>query len=165
VPEHIRWDAKYTYVFWRPITAIRLASTDGNPATTDDPAWTPLLVTPNFPEYPSGHATVSPAAAGVLGTYFGNAVEFTLTSETLPGVVRTYASFTQAADEAFDARIYGGIHFRSACRDGRALGTQVGSFVMVNVAQSGHGKRKGQIKHDHPSGDIGGDGESTGNDQ
>ena len=129
------WDAKYTYVFWRPITAIRLASTDGNPATIEDAGWTPLLVTPNFPEYPSGHATVSPAAATVLGTYFGNGAEFTLTSETLPGVVRSYTSFTQAADEAFDARIYGGIHFRSACRDGRALGTQVGSLVMANVAR------------------------------
>ena len=159
------WDAKYTYVFWRPITAIRLASTDGNPATIEDAGWTPLLVTPNFPEYPSGHATVSPAAAVVLGTYFGNDAEFTLTSETLPGVVRTYASFTQAADEAFDARIYGGIHFRSACRDGRALGTQVGSFVTANVAQSAHGKRKGQINHDHPHGEIGGDGESPGDDE
>src|SRR2546421_4073971 len=159
------WDAKYTYVFWRPITAIRLASTDGNSATVEDQGWTPLLVTPNFPEYPSGHATVSPAAAAVLGTYFGNDAEFTLTSETLPGVVRSYASFTQAADEAFDARIYGGIHFRSACRDGRALGTQVGSFVTANVAQSVRGKRKGQINHDHPHGEIGGDGENTGDDE
>src|SRR5439155_10549638 len=83
----------------------------------------------------------------------------------LPGVVRTYASFTQVADEAFDARIYGGIHFRSACRDGRALGTQVGSFVTANVAQSARGSRKGQISHDHPRGEIGGDGESPGNDQ
>ena len=157
------WDAKYTYVFWRPITAIRLASTDGNPATAEDAAWTPLLVTPNFPEYPSGHATVSPAAVVVLGTYFGNDSEFTLTSETLPGVVRSYTSFTQAADEAFDARIYGGIHFRSACRDGRALGTQVGSFVVANVAQSIHGKRKGQIRHDHPQGEIGAGGESADN--
>jgi hypothetical protein len=159
------WDAKYTFVFWRPITAIRLASTDGNPATTEDSAWTPLLVTPNFPEYPSGHATVSPAAAAVLGTYFGNDADFTLSSETLPGVVRSYNSFTQAADEAFEARIYGGIHFRSACRDGRATGIQVGSFVMANVAQSVHGKRKGQIKHDHPFGEIGAEGEPTDNEQ
>ena len=151
------WDAKYTYVFWRPITAIRLANTDGNPATVEDAGWTSLLVTPNFPEYTSGHATVSPAAAVVLGTYFGNDAEFTLTSETLPGVVRTYNSFAQATDEAFEARIYGGIHFRSACRDGRALGTQVGSFVVANVAQSVHGKRKGQISHDHPRGEISAD--------
>ena len=159
------WDAKYTYNFWRPITAIRLASTDGNSATIEDAGWTPLLVTPNFPEYPSGHATVSPAATVVLGTYFGNDSEFTLTSETLPGVVRSYASFTQAADEAFDARIYGGIHFRSACRDGRALGTQVGSFVAANVAQSARGRRKGQISHDHPRGEINGDGAVADNDQ
>jgi hypothetical protein len=154
------WDAKYTYVFWRPVTAIRLASTDGNSATAEDPAWTPLLITPNFPEYPSGHATVSPAAAVVLGTYFGNDAEFTLTSETLPGIVRSYDSLTQAADEAFDARIYGGIHFRSACRDARAMGTQIGSFVITNVAQSVHGKRKGQIRHEHPLGEVGAGGEN-----
>ncbi|MFL6209567.1 MAG: vanadium-dependent haloperoxidase [Pyrinomonadaceae bacterium] len=156
------WEAKYTDVFWRPITAIRLASTDGNPATAEDANWTPLLTTPNFPEYPSGHATVSPAAATVLSTYFGNDAEFTLTSETLPGVVRAYTSFTQAVDEAFDARIYGGIHFRAACRDGRTLGTQVGNFVTANVARSVRGKRKGQTSHDHPRGEIGGDGESPG---
>jgi hypothetical protein len=159
------WDSKYTYVFWRPITAIRLASTDGNPATTEDPNWTPLLITPNFPEYASGHATVSPAAVTVLGTFFGNDVDFALTSETLPGVVRSFASFTQAADEAFEARIYGGIHFRSACRDGRAMGTQVGSFVTTNVAQSIRGTRRGQISHAHPMGQIGAGGENAPNDQ
>ena len=79
--------------------------------------------------------------------------------------MRTYASFTQAADEAFDARIYGGIHFRSACRDGRALGTQVGSLVMANVAQSARGTRQGQVSHDHPRGEIVGDGEAGGSDQ
>ncbi len=120
---------------------------------------------PNFPEYPSGHATVSPAAAVVLGTYFGNDTEFTLTSETLPGAVRSYTSFTEASDEAFDARIYGGIHFRSACRDGRALVAQVGSFVVANVAQPARGKRRGQISHDHPQGEIIGDGEMAGGDQ
>lgn len=157
------WDSKYTYNFWRPITAIRLASTDGNPATEEDPSWTPLLVTPNFPEYASGHATVSPSAAVVLGTYFGNAAEFSLTSETLPGVVRSYTTFMQAADEAFEARIYGGIHFRSACRDGREMGNQIGSFVMANVAQSIHGDRKGQINHDHFAGEITIDGGTSGN--
>ena len=128
------WDAKYTYVFWRPVTAIQLASLDGNPATLEDATWTPLLVTPTHPDYPSGHATVSPAAAVVLNSYFGNTEEFELTSETLPGVARTYSSFTQAVDEAFDARIYGGIHFRSACNAGRATGTQVGTFVLSKVA-------------------------------
>jgi vanadium-dependent haloperoxidase-like protein len=149
------WEAKYTYVFWRPITAIRLASTDGNPNTVEDPGWTPLLVTPAHPDYPSGHATVSPSAATVLTGYFGNEVQFTLSSETTPGVVRSYSSLTEAVDEAFMARIYGGIHFRSACRDGRATGTQVGSLVMTNVAQPVHGNRQGQINHNHPLGDIG----------
>jgi PAP2 superfamily len=143
------WNAKYTYNFWRPITAIRLASTDGNPATSEDAGWTPLLVTPNFPEYPSGHATVSPAAAVVLGSFFGDEAEFTLTSETLPGAVRNYSSFTQAADEAFEARVYGGIHFRSACRDGRTTGIQVGSFVVGNAAESVHGRLNLQMCHHH----------------
>jgi hypothetical protein len=156
------WEAKYTYVFWRPITAIRLASTDGNPATVEDPAWTPLLVTPAFPEYASGHATVSGAAAVALGAYFGNDATFTLMSETLPGVVRSYSSFSQAADEANDARVYGGIHFRTACRDGRAAGTEVGSFVVANVAQSVHGNRNGQISHNHPLGDVSAGGERAG---
>jgi len=143
------WDAKYTYNLWRPITAIQLASTDGNPATSEDAGWTPLLVTPNFPEYPSGHSTVSPAAAVVLRSHFGNDAEFTLSSETLAGVVRSYTSFEQAVDEAFEGRIYGGIHFRSACRDGRITGIQVGNFVMENVAQSVDGRLKAHLRHDH----------------
>ena len=159
------WDSKYFYVFWRPITAIQLANTDGNSATTEDPTWTPLLITPNFPEYASGHATVSPAAATILGTFFGNDSEFTLESETVPGVVRSYKSFTDAADEAFMARIYGGIHFRSACRDGHAMGTQVGSFVVANVAQPLHGQRRGQISHMHAIGEIVAGGENEPNDQ
>ena len=159
------WDAKYAYVFWRPINAIRLASTDDNPNTMEDPSWTPLIVTPNFPEYPSGHASVSNAAATVLVAYFGNNAAFTLTSEVLPGVIRSYNSFTQAAEEAFNARIYGGIHFRAACRDAQLQGIQIGGFVMANVAQSAKGKRTGQINHQHPQGQISGDGENSGNDQ
>jgi hypothetical protein len=68
--------------------------------------------------------------------------------------VRSYTSLAQAADEAFEARIYGGIHFRSACRDGRTTGIQVGSFVMASVAQSVHGKRKRRISHDHPQDEL-----------
>jgi len=147
------WDAKYTYVFWRPVTAIRLAAADGNPATEEDAGWTPLLTTPNFPEYTSGHATVSNAAAAVLSAYFGDGSAFTLTSETMPGVVRSYTSFTQAAGEAFDARIYGGIHFRSACRDGQIVGSRLGSFVTATVAQPAHGADQGLISHAHPQGE------------
>jgi len=128
------WDAKYHYVFWRPITAIALADTDGNPATDPDPAWTPLLITPNFPEYPSGHATVSPAAAVVLQTSFGDSGPFTLDSDVLPGVLHSFTSFAAAADEAFVARIYGGIHFRTSCRDGHNLGVAVGKSILANAA-------------------------------
>jgi hypothetical protein len=128
------WDAKYTYVFWRPITAIQLADTDGNPATDPDPSWTPLIVTPNFPEYPSGHATVSPAAAVVLQATFGNSGPFTLDSDVLPGVLHSFNSFAAAADEAFVARIYGGIHFRTSCRDAHNLGVAVGNYVLANAA-------------------------------
>jgi len=133
------WEAKYHYNFWRPITAIRLGSTDGNPDTTEDAAWTPLLTTPNHPDYPSGHATVSPAAAQVLLSYFDENTALTLTSETTPGIERQYTSFSQAVQEAFDARIYGGIHFRTACADGRATGNQVGDLVVANVALPSHG--------------------------
>ena len=129
------WEAKYYYKFWRPITAIRLADTDGNADTTADTGWTPLLTTPNHPDYPSGHATVSPAAGTVLQAYFGDDSTFPLTSEILPGVTRNFSSITQAVDEAFDARIYGGIHFRSACRDGRVIGNQIGALVMATVAR------------------------------
>jgi len=82
------WEAKYYYTFWRPITAIRLAGTDGNPDTIEDAGWTPLLTTPNHPDYPSGHATVSPAAAKVLVSYFDENTDLTLTSETVAGVER-----------------------------------------------------------------------------
>jgi hypothetical protein len=128
------WDAKYTYVFWRPITAIQLADTDGNPNTDPDPNWTPLITTPNFPEYPSGHATVSPAAAVVLQNTFGDSGPFTLDSEVVPGVLHAFDSFAAAADEALVARIYGGIHFRTSCRDGHQLGVAVGNYVVANAA-------------------------------
>jgi hypothetical protein len=135
------WEAKYYYSFWRPVTAIRLADTDGNPGTTVDPTWTPLLTTPAHPDYPSGHATVSRSAKSVLTAYFGDETGFSTTTEVLPGVTRNYSNFTQAVDEAFNARIYGGIHFRTACRDGQATGAQVGDLVVNTVAQRRFGPR------------------------
>ena len=135
------WEAKYYYSFWRPVTAIRLADTDGNPSTTVDPTWTPLLTTPAHPDYPSGHATVSRSAKSVLTAYFGDETGFSTTTEVLPGVTRNYSNFTQAVDEAFNARIYGGIHFRTACRDGQATGAQVGDLVVNTVAQRRFGPR------------------------
>ncbi len=133
------WDAKYTYVFWRPITAIALADIDGNPNTEADPAWTPLLVTPPFPEYPSGHASVSGAAATVLAAFFGDQTSFSVTSETLPGAVRYFTSFSQAADEVDDARVFGGIHFRNSCDVGHAQGRQVGQYILTHSLRRLHG--------------------------
>jgi membrane-associated phospholipid phosphatase len=146
------WEAKYHYVFWRPITAIRLADTDPNPGTVAEPSWTPLLVTPAHPEYPAGHSTVSGAAATVLALLFGDEVPFALESEALPGVTRYYGHFSEAADEANNARVYGGMHFLSAVVDGRAMGDAIGAFVIAHVAQPGHGVRMGQTSHVHPQG-------------
>jgi len=109
------WDAKYFYAFWRPVTAVRDGDLDGNPATVSDPDWTPFLITPPFPDYVSGHSTFSGAGAAVLANFFGtDQVAFTTDSDYLPGVTRSFTSFSSAADEAARSRLYGGIHFRSA---------------------------------------------------
>ncbi len=141
------WDAKYAYTFWRPVTAIPLAGTDGNPATTPDLTWTPLIVTPPFPEYPSAHSCVSSAAARILSAYFGDAAQFGVASDGMPGVVRYFSSFTAALDEVKDARVFGGIHFRTACDDGQALGTAIGDYILGHALLPIHGERKGQVGH------------------
>jgi membrane-associated phospholipid phosphatase len=132
------WDAKYTFVFWRPVTAIPLAATDGNDATTADPTWTPLFATPNHPEYPSGHSTVSGAAAAVLAGRFGEHARFQMRSDVLLGVVRSFAGFSAALDEVKNARIYAGIHFRSACNDGQAVGAAVAGYDIEHGLQPVH---------------------------
>jgi membrane-associated phospholipid phosphatase len=129
------WEAKYYYVAWRPVTAIRLADSDGNPATIEDPSWTPLLVTPAHPEYPSGHSTFSAAAATVLAHYFGKNSSFIVDSDVLPGVVRSFPNFSAAVAEIVDARVFAGIHFRTACDDGQATGTEVAKYVLHNAFQ------------------------------
>jgi hypothetical protein len=130
------WDSKYTYRFWRPVTAIRAADTDGNAATDADPAWTPLRPTALHPEYPSGHSCASNAAAKVLTSFFGNDIPFSTTTSTCPaGVVRSYDSFQAMADEIGDSRIYIGFHFRSAIRHGANLGRQVGHWTFHRFLQ------------------------------
>jgi|KBSMisStandDraft_5_1062788.scaffolds.fasta_scaffold51962_1 PAP2 superfamily len=129
------YDAKYAYVFWRPVTAIPLAATDGNPNTTEDSAWMPLFATPAHPEYPSGHSCLSAAAAGVLADRFGEKTHFTLESDLMPGVVRSFKSFSSALEEVKNARIFAGIHFRSATDDGGRLGASVAEYVIEHVAQ------------------------------
>ena len=141
------WEAKYHYEFWRPVTAIPLAATDGNSGTDADASWTPLLATPAHPEYPSGHSTVSSAATAVLADYFGEETRFGVVSDTMVGVVRSFSSFSAALNEVGDARIFAGIHFRSACDDGRATGAGVANYVIGNSLRPIHGNHNGQTQH------------------
>ncbi|HAB19180.1 MAG TPA: vanadium-dependent haloperoxidase [Verrucomicrobiota bacterium] len=128
------WDAKYAYDWWRPVTAIRAADTDGNPATDPDPQWLPLILTPPFPEHTSGHSTFSAAAAAVLRAFNGgDEFAFKLYSNGLFGKSRQYQRFSDAAQEAGQSRIYGGIHFPSANLEGQRTGSVVGEYVMANA--------------------------------
>jgi membrane-associated phospholipid phosphatase len=129
----VSWDCKYTFNYWRPITAIRVADTDGNPDTVADPIWSPLIVTPPFPEYTSGHSTFSGAAAAVLAAFYdSDDIQFTTVSDGLPTVTRSFVSFSGAAVEAGMSRIYGGIHFMSANRNGLLSGASLGAYVSAN---------------------------------
>jgi len=134
------WDAKYEYEFWRPVTAIRLADTDGNPATIEDLDWTPLVVTPAFPEYTSGHSSIAGAAATVLADYFGEDTPLMLESPAAPGWVRYYPNFSTAVDGVADARVFAGIHFRGACEVGQIVGSEVAAFILDNQMERIHGK-------------------------
>jgi membrane-associated phospholipid phosphatase len=138
------WDAKYTYNFWRPVTAIRNGEADGNPATVADPEWTSFIVTPPFPDYVSGHSTFSGAAATVLAEFYGtDNIGFTLGSDRLPGVTRAFTSFTAAAGEAAISRLYGGIHFRTANEDGLSAGIAIGEWTVAHHLQpKGNRSRK-----------------------
>jgi hypothetical protein len=129
------WEGKYHYVFWRPVTAIPLADSDGNLATISDPNWTPLLITPAFPEYPSGHSTVTAAGIAVLAHFFGKNSSFIVDSDVMLGVVRSFPNFAAAQAELNNARVYGGIHFRTACDDGQATGTAVARYILRNAFQ------------------------------
>jgi hypothetical protein len=134
------WDAKYFYNFWRPITAIRLADTDGNPDTVVQANWTPLMPTPPYQEYTSGHASVTGAGQAVLTAYFGDDVPVSGWSETFgPTIVRSWPNFAAAADEANLARIWVGIHFRTAVVDGRAAGDDIGAYVLKHALRHKHG--------------------------
>jgi PAP2 superfamily len=129
------WNAKYTYTFWRPITAIREVADDGNANTAADTTWTPLFATPAHPEYPSGHSCVSGAATTILANEFGERSHFTMTSDVMVDTVRSFRSFTAALEEVKNARIVAGIHFRTACDDGTTLGKAVAAYVLANKFQ------------------------------
>ena len=121
-------DTRYLYDFWRPVTAIRAGDTDGNDATMADAAWETFLNTPPLPDYPSTHSVAGGAASVVLARFFGSdKVAFTMTSgPPFAGIARSFSSFSEAAQENADSRVYAGIHFRSACQDGIKLGGQIG---------------------------------------
>ena len=126
------WDAKYEYNLWRPVTAIRQADTDNNPNTTADPQWLPLVTTPPFPEYMSGHSTFSGAADAVMSSIFGSDFGFADRGDRSVNSLRTYQNFSEAADESGISRLYGGIHFMSANLDGLSAGRNVGNYVVQN---------------------------------
>lgn len=130
------WDAKYEYNLWRPVTAIRQADTDNNPNTTADPQWLPLVTTPPFPEYMSGHSTFSGAADAVMSSVFGSDFGFADRGDRSVNSLRTYQNFSEAADESGISRLYGGIHFMSANVDGLSAGRNVGNYVVQNFLKA-----------------------------
>jgi hypothetical protein len=133
------WESKYSYDLWRPISAIREADTDGNPLTEADPDWVPLGApgagvvpdfTPPFPAYVSGHATFGEAMFRSLEYFYGtDDVTFMLTSDELPGVIRTFDSFSDASVENARSRIYMGVHFDFDDIEGRALGGEIADWI------------------------------------
>jgi hypothetical protein len=128
---------RYVYDSWRPITAIREGDNDGNDATAGDPAWDSHQNTPAVSDYPSTQSTFSAAAAVVLASALGgDQVRFSTTSaKPFDGITRSFSSFSQAARESADSRVYAGIHFRSACEDGLVLGRKIGQRAVALYLQ------------------------------
>jgi|SRR5215813_2791812 len=129
------WESKYFYNFWRPITAIRVGNQDDNSETEVDPDWQPLINTPNFPEYPSGHASTSGAVSRVLRLFFGtDELNFQMTTTNPNALQKTryFTRFSQAENEVVNARVYVGIHYRNTDRVSRAQGLRVANWVFKN---------------------------------
>ena len=132
----VAWDGKYEYKQLRPVTAIRNADDDDNDVTTGDPEWEPLLPTPDFPDYISGHSAFGGAAAGVLEDFLGEDVVLEISSQELPGVTRTFtgigdtSSFVQAANENADSRLFGGVHVDISNVDGVTTGLDVADYIL-----------------------------------
>jgi hypothetical protein len=140
------WNDKYYWQFWRPVAAIREADTDDNPDTVADPGWLPLfdpstattppLSNPPFPDHPSGHGCLSGATLNAVKTFFGtDRVTINLVSGRYPGEVRTFSRLSTAMDEIIDARVWGGIHFRTADVAGATIGKQVARWMNTHYFQ------------------------------
>ena len=124
------FETKYFYKFWRPITAIHEGALDGNNKTDPDPNYQPLILTPCFPSYPSAHGVLSNAARTALEEIYGNvSFSITLSSPAVPGVAITYTNLGQITNDISDARVYGGIHFRTDQDAGRIMGLRLGQWV------------------------------------
>jgi hypothetical protein len=135
------FDSKYLYNFWRPITAIRAGAADGNPKTDADLKWMPLIPTPPFPSYPSGHATFGAAARRVLEEVFGaRGHSITLTNPLLPDVTLHYTSWKQITDDINESRIYGGVHYRFDQEAGASLGKRVGAYILQHKLRPVRGR-------------------------
>jgi hypothetical protein len=129
------FESKYFYQFWRPSSAVTLADTDGNDATTVDASWVPLVTTPNHPEYPAAHSCIAGALAETLRIYFGTPnITFDFTS-TFTGTTHHFATTQGMVDEIQIARIAGGIHFRASTVDGAALGKNVANWALTRNFQ------------------------------
>ncbi len=124
------WDSKYAYGLWRPQDAIRMAETDGNPATAADKAWQPFMLAPAHPEYVSGHSVSSGAAAGALTALFGGETGFTTESLGLAGVERSFGSFWEAAEENANSRLWAGVHYAFSNTAGLAQGAEVAQWAL-----------------------------------
>jgi hypothetical protein len=126
------WDAKYTYMFWRPVTAISAGDSDGNATTEADPAWTPFIATPVHPEYPSAHATIGASTLGFYTVWFGT-TQLQLAFMGNGGAVRYYTNVKEIHAEESEARIWGGMHFRSSTEVGVSIGSRVGKFTATHL--------------------------------
>jgi len=131
------FDAKYHYNFWRPVTAIRNGDLDGHDATQRDPAWAPLIDTPMHPEYPSAHSALASTVATVLKAEVGAGTMPVLatTSPSAKGAERRWTRLDDFVQEIADARVHGGIHFRSATETGAAMGRRVGELAVLRLQQ------------------------------
>jgi hypothetical protein len=129
------WHAKFQYMWWRPVTAIRMADTDGNDLTVGDSDWTPLIITPPYPDWPSGLCSVVGAVSTALTRLNGNGMlNLTIMSPTA-GETRTFATASEIAGSAVDARVWSGIHFRTADEVSIIIGTSVANYVLDNYFQ------------------------------
>ena len=130
------WESKYHFNFWRPVTAIQRADEDGNDATTADKTWESLLPSPPHPEYVSGHSGISGAAAVILEHFFGmEGIRFEAESDDVKDTKRVFTSFDACAEEVACSRVYGGIHYPTAGREGLALGRRVAKAVLARQTE------------------------------